>query len=246
MQQRYRQAAQELIKQGDYRRAAFIYLKLLKDPGEAAKTLEEGGLYQEAALIYLKYQKNKQKAAECYEKAHCLEEAISLYIELNKHEKAGDLYLLQGDVKTAHVFYDIAGEKLLELNKYVQASLLYRKKMGQPERAQDTLLIGWRMGRDAINCLNNYFVNIEDPEFLREQIHQLHQELTGHRKKVEFLTVIQHEYKKAPAFQEEIRDIAYEILSGAIERDPSLASQLLVFNPPDQHLTRDTIRYRNQ
>src|SRR5204863_9658566 len=49
----YRKAAERAIRRGDYRRAAFIYGKLLRDYRTAANVLMQGGLHHDAAVLFL-------------------------------------------------------------------------------------------------------------------------------------------------------------------------------------------------
>ena len=69
LRQNYRNMATDLIAKGEYEKAAYVYLKLLKDISSAAHTLEQGGLYKEAAYLYHQKLRMLQKAAECYELA---------------------------------------------------------------------------------------------------------------------------------------------------------------------------------
>jgi hypothetical protein len=96
LREQYRQSALRLIEEKEYHKAAFIYMKLLNDPYQAAQTLEQGGFYQEAAVLYLKHGNYKAIAAWCYEKGNMTEEAIVLYKELGENEKVGDLYIKLG------------------------------------------------------------------------------------------------------------------------------------------------------
>ena len=48
----YRKAAEQAIRRGDYRRAAFIYGKLLRDYRTAANVLMQGGLHHDAAVLF--------------------------------------------------------------------------------------------------------------------------------------------------------------------------------------------------
>lgn len=51
--ERYRRLAQQLERQGDHRRAAYIHSQLLDNQAEAARVLEAGGLFREAARLAL-------------------------------------------------------------------------------------------------------------------------------------------------------------------------------------------------
>ena len=246
LRQQYRETAEDLIKKGEFQKAAFVYLKLLDSPMEAAKTLEKGHLYQEAATVYLKYLKDKKKAAECYEKGHYYKEAIDLYIELAMNEKAGDLHTKIGQLEEAFKYYSIAADLHKKKGQFVKAALIFRKKMFAPELGQDALMEGWRAQKDSINCLNNYFYNIEDPAELWEAIQAVYQKEVPKKRQVQFLKVLTKEYKKGNDFQEGVRGIAYEIIADEIKTNPNMASELLYFNPKEKELTRDTILFRNR
>ena len=59
----YRKAAQESVKEGDFRRAAYIYGILLQDDRMAATALERAGLHHDAAIIYINKLFDKGAAA---------------------------------------------------------------------------------------------------------------------------------------------------------------------------------------
>ncbi|RYE24806.1 MAG: hypothetical protein EOP51_06125, partial [Sphingobacteriales bacterium] len=125
----YNQTAEELIKQKQYQKAAFVYMKLLKNFSKAAEVLEMGGYYQEAATVYLKHLDNKQKAAECYEKGNMAMEAIALYKDLNVFEKVGDLYAGIHKREEANIYYEQVVSEYKGKQQYLKASLAYKNKM---------------------------------------------------------------------------------------------------------------------
>ena len=135
----YNATAQQLVIDKEFHKAAFIYMKLLKNYHMAALTLEQGEYYQEAALIYLKHCANKTKAAECYEKGKMTEEAITLYKELYQHEKVGDLYVDINKRKEAKVYYEKKVDEYKQKNQFVKASLIYKNKMLDPQGGQELL-----------------------------------------------------------------------------------------------------------
>jgi hypothetical protein len=242
--EQYTNTAKELIKQKDYRKAAFVYLKLLKDYDKAAKTLEEGGLYSEAAAVYIKYCNNKVKAAECFEKGAMISNAIELHKELKNEEKVGDLYLQLRNTKEAYFYYGKVGANYLENHQYLKASLLYRNKMNDEALAQETLLKGWRAGRDAFNCLNNYFSNHRDIPQLVESIQDIYQnEVTPANREI-FLRALQHEYKKQEASLASVKDIAYEIIVEEAKNNPAIVMELKGFNRKDKQLMKDAMRFK--
>jgi tetratricopeptide (TPR) repeat protein len=240
----YMNTAQELTQQQDYKKAAFVYMKLLKNYHMAAQTLEQGGFYQESASVYLKYCSNKLKAAECYEKGNMTENAIELYKELNHDEKVGDLYYALHQKKEAFVYYQKVADGYTQNQQFVKAALLYKNKMENTTIAQEVLLKGWRLNRDGFNCLNNYFSNISDPKQSWSELQEIyHKEVNGMNRET-FLRVLQHEYDKQHEFSEPIKDIAYQIVVEQIPANPSIVSELRSFNKEDKKLINDTLRFK--
>ncbi|MGG9962278.1 hypothetical protein [Ferruginibacter sp. SUN106] len=245
LQQQYNKTAQDLVTQKDYQKAAFVYMKLLKNNHMAAKTLEDGKLYPEAASVYLKYLQNKNKAAECYEKGQMYTDAIGLYKELKENEKAGDLYMLQQKKVEAFEQYQQVADEHIDSGRYVKASLLYRNKMNNAAPAQELLLKGWRTDKDAFNCINNYFKNIEDPKLLLQAIENVYaRDTTDHNKPV-FLTALKYEQQKDAAVTNRTKEMAYEIVADLAVTNPDIVSELKNFND-DQSLSKDVLRYKAQ
>lgn len=240
---KYEDLAQKYIDEKDYRKAAKVYMNLLQDNYRGAKTLEDGELYNEAAVIYLKKLKNKSEAANCYEKARQYQKSIELYKELGQNEKVGDLYSQINDVKNANTFYQMVADDYVNNDQMVKASLIYRKKMNVPEEAQRILLKGWNENKDAFNCLNNYFVNIEDVSELSQKIQTLYNE-TPSDKKLVYLEAMKHEFKKDEKLQETTRNIAYEIIADQVETNATIINELKYFNPNDDVILKDISRYK--
>lgn len=240
---KYEDLAQKYIDEKDYQKAAKVYMNLLQDNYRGAKTLEDGGLYNEAAVIYLKKLKNKSEAASCFEKAKQYQKSIELYKELEQKEKVGDLYKLIHDTKNANSYYQMVVDDYVNNSQMVKGSLIYRKKMDSPEDAQEILLKGWEENKDAFNCLNNYFVNINDVEILNEKIQSLYQK-TPSEKKLIYLEAMKHEFSKDSKLQETTRNIAYEIIAENVENHSSVVNELKHFNPTDEVILKDISRYK--
>jgi tetratricopeptide (TPR) repeat protein len=240
---KYEELAEKYIAEKDYTRAAKVYVNLLNDNYRGAKTLEDGGLYNEAAVIYLKKLKNKSEAASCFEKAKQYQKSIELYKELEQKEKVGDLYIQINDTKNANSYYQMVVDDYVNNDQMVKASLIYRKKMDVPEKAQKILLRGWEENKDAFNCLNNYFVNIKNVEDLNHTIQNLYLK-TPSDKKIIYLEAMKHEFKKDSKLQETTRNIAYEIIAENIENHSSIINELKHFNPKDEVILKDISRYR--
>ncbi|MDF2831142.1 tetratricopeptide repeat protein [Chryseobacterium indoltheticum] len=239
----YEELAEKYIAEKDYTRAAKVYMNLLNDNYRGAKTLEDGGLYNEAAVIYLKKLKNKSEAASCFEKAKQYQKSIELYKELEQKEKVGDLYMQINDTKNANSYYQMVVDDYVNNDQMVKASLIYRKKMDVPEKAQKILLQGWEENKDAFNCLNNYFVNINNVEDLKHTIQNLYLK-TPSDKKIIYLEAMKHEFKKDLKLQKTTRNIAYEIIAENIENHSSIINELKHFNPKDEVILKDISRYR--
>jgi tetratricopeptide (TPR) repeat protein len=240
---KYEELAEKYIAEKDYTRAAKVYMNLLNDNYRGAKTLEDGGFYNEAAVIYLKKLKNKSEAASCFEKAKQYQKSIQLYKELEQKEKVGDLYMQINDTKNANSYYQMVVDDYVNNDQMVKASLIYRKKMDVPEEAQKILLQGWEENKDAFNCLNNYFVNINTIEDLNHTIQDLYAK-TPSDKKLIYLEAMKHEFKKDSKLQETTRNIAYEIIAENIENHSSVINELKHFNPKDEVILKDISRYR--
>lgn len=243
IRQQYMKTAEELIRNGDFREAAFVYLKLLKNYRLAAETLERGGLYTEAASIYLKHLDDKRMAATCYEKANNLMEAIDLYKELKLFEKVGDLYLQLDDKEAAMLHYEMVVENYLENNQYLKAGMLVKRKIEDLSRARDLFFHGWSTESDTYNCLNNYFNTFQEEEDFRIALREVVKNENLSKKQYEFLlTTLQIEFTKRETLTaSEIRDIAYQVIAKQAKDDPKLLQMLLSFNPNDEELRRDLI-----
>lgn len=244
LQSRYEKMAEDYVSRKEYEKAAHIYLKLLKNNHKAASVLEKGELYREAAGVYLKYLQNKNKAAECYEKGHVYSEAIVLYKELNEFEKVGDLYLSLKNKKEADKYFRIVTENYENNSQYVKASLVYKNKIGEVNKAQELLLKGWKTRNDASNCLNNYFANILSVDALSNAITTIYEKEVDEVNNISFLNILKHEFSKSQKLEEVTRNIAYEIVASRIEERPELASELLHFNKNNKTITKDVMKYK--
>ncbi|UUC44913.1 hypothetical protein [Flavobacterium cerinum] len=245
LRNRYEKLAEEHIKRKEYKKAAGIYLQLLKNHFKAAQVLEDGGYYGEAGAIYLKHCKDKPRAADCFEKGKLYKQAIEIYKELGEMEKVADLYALLKQEKEANRYYEMVADDYIKKKQYVRASLIYRKKMNQPLKGQTMLLEGWHQKLSAGDCLSNYFSNIEDKELLTVEIKRFYKEELKADRNWEFLGVIKKEFDKHDALQEPVRAIAYEIIAGCIDINPWMTTELVGFNPNNKSLSRDIIKFRN-
>lgn len=246
LQQQYNETAKRLIKEGDFKKAAFIYMKLLKNYYLAAQTLESGGFYQEAASVYLKYVKNKNKAAECYEKGNLIQDAIEVYKDMGQNEKVGDLYMQIFQEDKAMGYYEKVLDGYKEKYQYVKGALLCKNKMKRLAQAQELLIEGWRNNRDAYSCLNNYFNNIEDEKALEEALLKVYENEVNAQNQTVFLKAIKQEFEKHQMLQGTIRAMAHEIIVDQLQNNPDMALELRFFNKEDKMLQKDSMRFRLQ
>lgn len=240
---KYEELAEKYIAEKDYKKAAKVYMNLLQDNFRGAKTLENGGFYNEAAAVYLKKLNNKSEAASCYEKAKQYKKAIDLYKEMQQKEKVGDLYKELNDLKNAHTYYQMVADDYTANSQMVKASLIYSKKMEQPEEAQKILLQGWEEDKDSFNCLNNYFANVFDVKKLETEIKELYLKTPSY-KKVIYLEAMKHEFKKDPKLQAVTRNIAYEIIAEKVGTRSEIINELKHFNPDDSVILKDISRFK--
>ncbi len=245
LEAQYRKTAEDLIRQGKYEKAAFVYMKLLKDYDAAANALEEGKLYHEAAIIYVKHAKNKAKAAVCYEKGKMIKEAIALYEELNDYEKVGDLYVTINKKELAYKFYHKKISFLIDKNNYINASDLYTNKLNDVKQSQQILLEGWKKNIEATKCLIKYFDTINKNK-LKQQYQYIYTKKVAPSKRAAFLSVVLHEYKKKSKHAKYLKKIAYELIAVEAVYNKSIVNELRRFNINDKEIKNDIFRFKTQ
>jgi hypothetical protein len=151
----YRKAARDACRRGDYRRAAFIYGKLLREYPLAADALAQGGFHHEAALVYLKKVGNALRAAREFEAAGEVERALQIYRSSGAFESAGDLLRRVGEEEAAWAEYRRAAEHLAnDRGSFLAAGELLLTKGGRPDVARVYFHLGWarRPGDDSLAC----------------------------------------------------------------------------------------------
>jgi tetratricopeptide (TPR) repeat protein len=244
IQQQYLATADDLLKRQEYGKAAFVYLKLLRNHFKAAEALEAGKFYQEAAMIHLKHTGNKLRAANCYEKGNLTLEAIELYKALNENEKVGDLYTSIRKPKDAAIYYEKVIDAYKVNSQFLKASLVYKNKMNDNAAGQTLLLDGWRSNKDAVNCLSAYFSSIDDVEQLRKKIHSIYSDEITDKNRESFLHVIKNQYTKKNELRDSLKEMAYETIAKQIPSDPSIVTELRAFDPSNKELIKDTLRFK--
>ncbi|MFK7750451.1 MAG: hypothetical protein AB8B65_18820, partial [Kordia sp.] len=210
LMERYEKLTNEFIEKKQYKKAAYIQLKLLRNSYRAASILKEGHLYNEAAHIYLKKCHRKQEAAECYEMARSYTKSIKLYKELEMNEKVGDIYAKIEDTKNAQAHYQMVVDAYSKNSQFVKGSLIYRKKMDNIPSANALLLQGWTENKDAVNCANNYFANFKDKASLEKAIIDFKNKNVHNGNEYNFLKTLMYEYNKDIVSKEDIQLMAYE------------------------------------
>lgn len=243
LKEQYRKTAAELIEQKNYEKAAFVYMKLLKDDRSAADTLAKGELYQDAAAIYLKLLNDKLKAAECFVQGNLIVNAIDLYKELQDHEKVGDMYTILHRKKEADVYYEQVAVHHQETNQYIKASLIYKDKMHLNASAQEMLMKGWRADHDSVNCLKMYLSDFENIADLKKELDRLYREDVNQSNQEKFLSVLKNDNYQRDELQEPVREMAYEIIAARVNDNPEIVKELKYFNPENKGLIKDTLRY---
>lgn len=244
LQKQYRAAADALIKQGKFDKAAFIHLRLLRAPKTAAEILIKGNLYEQAASIYLKYLKDEAIAAHCYEKANRLEKALSLYKNLENNVKIGDLYRLLGKEELALVYYEKILEKMIENNNYYSARHFCMEKLDDADRAYTLSFTGWFHGQQPLKCLQYCVDQLPDVGTKRSFLEELYRDGFAEGRLLIFLQLLRNYYDKEATQRPWLRTLAYSIITDHVKEDGQLLRQLLYFNEKDSHLSKDILRYR--
>jgi len=246
IQKQYQATARQLEESGKHEKAAYVYLKLLKDHAAGAATLRKGKHFEKAAVIYLRYLKNESLAAECYEEGKIYDEAIPLYVKLKRWEKVGDLHVLRGDDEAARSAYLKQVDKYLVENVFIKAARLSKEKMHDLSRAQQILLRGWDENIDAFNCLQFYLANIADGETAWREIERIGRQGLNDKNDTVFLRVLSKEYAKKDEHREEVRNLAYGLLSELLSAGRVSAHEVLAFNEKNDRLRADALRYETQ
>jgi tetratricopeptide (TPR) repeat protein len=151
----YRAAAEEATRRGDYRRAAFIYGKLLQDWRQAAGVLARGGLHHDAAILYLEKLGDALAAARAFEAAGEVDRALFLYRQRGEHALAGDLLMRAGEPERAVEEYLLAADHEARQGRCLAAGELLLTRAHRSDLAERYFASGWttRPGGDACGCL---------------------------------------------------------------------------------------------
>ena len=143
LMQAYRKAAEAATARGDFRRAAFIYGKLLSDYSAAAAVLARGGLHHDAAILYLDKLGDPMTAAREFEAAGEFDRALRIYRERGEHVAAGDLLLCIGEEEEAAREFILAAQSLADSGDYHASGELLLKKARRRDLALEQFRSGW-------------------------------------------------------------------------------------------------------
>ncbi len=245
LEDQYHNTAKDLIEKGDYEKAAFIYLQLLKNYGLAANTLKDGEIYQEAAIIFQDRCKNKNQAAECYELGKMYNEAIQLHNELDNHEKCGDLYSKINKSSEASEAYNKAIEHHTGKAQFLEASKIARHKQVDADNAQKLLLDGWTnpQNHQKKTCLTEYFYFINDPKEKTNAFKKVHTNTVNNANASDFLDIVSLEYKEQHESNEELKTIGYKIISEYARQNSELVFKLKSLSKGNGEINRDISRF---
>ena len=244
LRQQYIKAADQLIEKKAFDKAAFIHLKLLKNPFEAASILAKGNMYQQAATIYLQHCNNKQAAAEAYASGRMYQQAIALYKQLQNHEKVGDLYVQLRQQDEANLYYRKVVEYRMQGHQYALAGNMLQYKMNNLAEAQEVYKKGWLVNKDSYNCMQLYLNNIEGSTQVHKELeYTFNNELTNLHKPV-FIRVLKQQMARHADIKQPIKDMAYAIIADTVITQPNMADELKAFEPKDPELTKDIIKWK--
>jgi tetratricopeptide (TPR) repeat protein len=232
----YRKAAEAALKQGDYRRAAYIYGKLLRDYRLAASALFQGGLFHDAAVIYLRKLDDHRAAARAFAAAGELDRALTLYRQHHEYLEAGDLLCQAGEREAALVEYQKAAELLIATpGGYLAAGELLLNRNLRPDLAWGYFQKGWgfRPHGPALACairLAQHYADQERPDQMLVLLGEADDFLSGSQNTVE----ARHFYNEIatladrPALakaREELRDRALLGIAAQLRRRAEVESR---------------------
>jgi hypothetical protein len=141
---------------GRYRRAAYIYAKLLGNISGAAMVLREGGFYQEAAILYRDHLKSPVVAGECFAQAGLNEEAENLFKLHKAWPQLTQLYLTIGEKEKERQAYRDWVQDLKTQGDYIKAAEFLRANLHDHDAAYALLESAWPAHRQALLCAKKY------------------------------------------------------------------------------------------
>ena len=153
----YRDAANRELTLNRFRRAAYIFARLLNDYHSAAEALKRGHYFQEAAALYRDKLSADRSAAECLREGGLHEEAAIIYQELGEWELLGDMYRELEYQEQAVAAFEQAIEEASERGDTFMAARIVDQKLDDAGRARAMLRNDWPRGIRARASLSEYF-----------------------------------------------------------------------------------------
>jgi hypothetical protein len=154
---RYRELANQELRLGRHRRAAYLFAELLGDFVSAAATLKQGRDFRAAALIYEVYLRNPLEAARCLAEGGLLPEAVERFEKLELWLEAADLHELLGRPAAARAAIERVVAKQLLQHDVAGAFRLICERLHEPDRALALALAGWPDAPYAVTGLGLAF-----------------------------------------------------------------------------------------
>ncbi len=150
----YRKAAEKAAQNGDFRRAALIYGKLLGDYRAAAQMLLRGGLFHDAAIIFLKKLNDRRAAAQAFESGSEFDRALELYRQLEEHLLAAQLLRRLDDEEGALAEFQRAAQRHAAGGDFHAGGIVMLDKAQRRDLARPYFEAGWqhRPAGNAVAC----------------------------------------------------------------------------------------------
>lgn len=239
LEDQYTKTAQDLINQKEYEKAAFVYLKLLKNSWMAAKTFEDGKMYKEAAYLYLQRMNNKLAAAEMFEKANMFNEALKYYKEENQFVKVAEILFQLKQYEEGNRYYQKVIDELINRGKYIEAAKFYIDKMRRVDLARNVLWQGWSNNNyNGQKCLEMYFSTFQKKECIYE-IENVYLQINENNDAVRFIKVLKILSTAQREHVLRFREMVYALVARFGVLNPSITLELRFFSPENKNIIKD-------
>ena len=251
----YRELAEREINLGRYRRAAYIYGKLLSDLNAAARTLEAGKHYREAAVLYRTKLNRNVDAARCFDKGGLWSELITLREELQQFEMAGDVYLKLALEDQATAAFKKAVSQQLKQQNYIEAARIEEHRLRDIDATLRILEQGWPETEQANLCLQAIFRVLETAGRHEDSIvwiKRIEAEFANARSQQKVLETVAGLANQYPdqTTREQARESTFRIVSSELLANPAVGRAFLGavadLHKEDKLLLRDCSKFRSQ